>query len=74
MTKHPSTAPPTPVSGPVLEKLLTVQDVAELLQLSIVKIYRMIRDGSLPSIKIDGARRFKPSEVYTWIEQYSEAS
>jgi excisionase family DNA binding protein len=58
----------------VLEQLLTIQDIAELLQLSTVKIYRMIRAGSLPSIKIDGARRFKPSEVRAWIEQHSEAS
>ena len=58
----------------VLERLLTVKDIAALLQLSQVKVYRMISANTLPSIKIDGARRFKPSEVYTWIEQHREAS
>lgn len=63
---------PQPQQEPVLEKLLTIRDIARLLQLSVVKVYRMIHAGSLPSIKINGARRFKPSEVYTWIEQHRE--
>lgn len=58
----------------VLERLLTVKDIATLLQVSQVKVYRMISANALPSVKIDGARRFKPSEVYKWIEQHSEAS
>ncbi len=57
-----------------LERLLTVKDIADLLQLSQVKVYRMISDHGLPSIKIGGSRRFRPSEVYAWIEQHGKVS
>lgn len=58
----------------VVEKLLTIKDVADLLQLSTVKVYRMINYSGLPSLKIDGSRRFRPSEVQAWIEQHTEVS
>jgi len=58
----------------VLEKLLTTQDIADMLQLSIVKVYRLINFSGLPSVKIDGSRRFKPSEVQAWLQQHTEAS
>ncbi len=58
----------------VLEKLLTTQDIADMLQLSIVKVYRLINFSGLPSVKIDGSRRFKPSEVKEWLQQHTEAS
>lgn len=73
MPKKPSSPQPQP-EPVVLEKLLTVKDIAALLQLSQVKVYRMINANTLPSVKIDGARRFKPAEVYAWIERHSEAS
>ncbi len=57
-----------------LEKLLTIKDIAEMLQLSTVKIHRLINLGGLPSIKIDGSRRFKPSDVREWLEQHTQAS
>lgn len=57
-----------------LEKLLTVKDIAEMFQLSIVKVYRMINSGGLPSVKIDRSRRFRPSDVQVFIEQHTEAS
>lgn len=58
----------------ILEKLLTTQDIADMLQLSIVKVYRLINYSGLPSVKIDGSRRFRPSEVKAWLEQHTETS
>jgi len=57
-----------------LEKLLTTKDIADMLQLSVVKVYRLINLSGLPSIKIDGSRRFRPSEVREWLEQHTQAS
>jgi excisionase family DNA binding protein len=65
--------PQQPEAGE-LEKLLTIKDIAEMLQLSTVKIHRLINLGDLPSIKIDGSRRFRPSEVRAWIDRHAEAS
>ena len=53
----------------VLEKLLTIKDVAGLLQLSTVRIYHYMRFEGLPSIKVCGSRRIKPSELQAWIDQ-----
>lgn len=66
--------PPEIQEPVVLEKLLTIKDVAALLQMSTVKVYRLIHYSGLPSVKIDGSRRFKPSEVYAWIERQHKAS
>lgn len=45
-----------------------MKDRADMLQLSVVNVHRLINYSGLLSIKIDGVRRFKPSEVYAWIE------
>lgn len=68
----PAQQQPQELAG--LEKLLTMQDIADVLQVSVVKVYRLINFSGLPSIKIDGSRRFRPSEVKAWIEQHIEAS
>ncbi len=55
-----------------MQQLLTVADVASLLQLSRVQVYELIKRGGLPSIKINGARRIQPGKLKIWIEQHSE--
>ena len=53
-----------------VKKLLKVEDVADILGVSRVKVYLLLRND-LPSVKIDGARRFQPDKVQAWIEQHS---
>ena len=53
-----------------VKKLLKVEDVADILGVSRVKVYLLLRNG-LPSVKIDGARRFQPDKLQAWIEQHS---
>jgi excisionase family DNA binding protein len=53
-----------------IKKLLKVEDVADILGVSRVKVYLLLRND-LPSVKIDGARRFQPDKVQAWIEQHS---
>ena len=53
-----------------VKKLLKVEDVADILGVSRVKVYHLLRNG-LPSVKIDGARRFQPDKLQAWIEQHS---
>ena len=56
----------------VMQKLLTVADVATILGLSRVKVYDLIKTDGLPTLKIKGARRIQPGKLKTWIEQHSE--
>jgi hypothetical protein len=63
---------PQPPESPVLpgvKKLLKVEEVADNLGGSLVKVYLLLRSG-LPSVKIDGARRFQPDKLQDWIEQH----
>ena len=53
-----------------VKKLLKVEDVADILGVSRVKVYLLLRND-LPSVKIDGARRFQPDKLQVWIEQHS---
>ena len=54
-----------------VKKLLKVTDVADILGVSKVKVYALLK-GGLPSLKIDGARRVHPDKLQAWIEQQSE--
>lgn len=57
-----------------LEPLLTMMDVQRILQLSKPKVYELMHGRGLPSLKIDGARRFERAALQTWIEQQRNAS
>ena len=46
---------------------MTVQQVAEYLQMSNDKIYDMAKNGELPAIKIRQQWRFNKEEVDTWL-------
>lgn len=66
--KQPDGQAPTDQPA-VLEKLLTVSDVADLLQVSRVLVYQLMYSQGLPSMKIKGARRFRPADVQAWINR-----
>jgi excisionase family DNA binding protein len=51
------------------EKFLTVDDVAEMLSLTRQRVYRMVRAGELPIVRV-GTRaiRFDPEELARWVD------
>ncbi len=51
------------------EKLMTVKEVAEYLQLDEHTIYRMARKGEIPAYKIAGQWRFKRELIEQWLEK-----
>ena len=65
---------PRPAQSVVVEQLLTIVDVVRLLQLSKPKVYELMNTRGLPSLKIDGARRFEPTKLQAWIEQQRDVS
>jgi excisionase family DNA binding protein len=68
--KANSSQPIESLQLPGVKKLLKVEEVADILGVSRVKVYLLLRND-LPSVKIDGARRFQPDKLQAWIEQHS---
>jgi len=50
------------------DKLWTVKEVAEYLQLDEHTIYRMAREGKIPAYKVAGQWRFKKELLDKWLE------
>ena len=58
---------------PESDKLLTVKQTAEYLNLSVASIYRLISQRTIPHKKIPGQKRvyFIKSEIDSWIDENS---
>lgn len=52
--------------------LLKVSDVAELLNVTPVYVRLLVQRGRIPSLKIEGCRRFDPREIDRWIKSQKE--
>ncbi len=53
-----------------METFYTVSELAQVLKISEVWLYRMVREGKIPSVRIAGKTlRFKESEINDWIER-----
>lgn len=52
-----------------MEKLLTIQDVCELLQVSKSLVYKWVHMDFIPYIKIGTCVRFKQSNVERWLRR-----
>jgi excisionase family DNA binding protein len=48
-------------------RLLSVDDVAEVLQLSKYTVYRMAQKKQIPSMILGGTRKFDPSVLVGWL-------
>jgi excisionase family DNA binding protein len=55
-----------------MESLMTARQVAELLGVHENWVYDQAADGTLPSYKIGGTRRFDPDELRAWIASHRE--
>lgn len=51
------------------QKLLKVQEVADILGLSISGTYNLIQKGGLPTLKIGKSYRIKPAELEQWLSK-----
>lgn len=51
-----------------MEKLYTIKEVAEMLRVSKVTLYRMMRDGKIQTVKMGRKTLFKESELNRFIE------
>lgn len=51
-----------------MEKLLTIKDVAEYLQMSKEKVYKLAQQGKIPVSRIENQWRFRLEKVDAWLE------
>ena len=56
----------------LMEKLLTISQVAEVLQVSRSLIYKWVHYDFVPHIKIGNVLRFRESELIRWIKRRSQ--
>ena len=54
--------------------LLTVTQAAEVLSIGRSKVYELVRDGVIPSIKIDGCRRIKAAALRDYVSGLGEVA
>jgi excisionase family DNA binding protein len=51
------------------EQLLTLDDVAKILQVSVVTVRRLINDGALKAIKVRGQLRVKQEDLDAYLRR-----
>ena len=58
------------MSGNSQHKFLTVQEVSDLLQLSVITIYKYIREEKIEAIEFGGHYRIEASTLRRFIESH----
>lgn len=53
------------------DKMMNVREVAELLHVSEMTIYKVVNKGTLPAFKVGGQWRFKRELLDEWISNES---
>lgn len=56
------------------KEALRVAEVAQILDVSIKKIYRMAAKGQIPSLKISSSIRFDPHDIAAWLRSQSSTN
>jgi excisionase family DNA binding protein len=51
------------------DRFLTVQEVAELMRVSTMTVYRLIKAGELPAARVGRSFRLRESEVETYLQR-----
>ena len=54
--------------------ILTVQEVAEYLRMSEAKVYRLVKEGRLPVVRIGKTWRFRKDLLDDWLSQCTQTS
>ena len=71
----PATIPAIEKREPFTEaRLKTVNEVADLLRVSRMTVYRMIKTGEMPAVRVGRSYRLRSEDVDTYLtERYTEA-
>ena len=72
-TTIPFVPPPKPLPAPIIEPLLTLDQVAEVLNFSRRTAERVAASGELRTVKIGANVRVDPRDLRDFIDHYSES-
>lgn len=50
------------------DNVMTIKDVAVMLKVKPVTIYKLLSQKKIPAVKVSGAWRFKRDLIETWID------
>ena len=53
------------------KKMMLAKDVAALLRVTTAQVYKLAREGTIPSLKVGGSVRFLKSAIHEWIAEQS---
>jgi excisionase family DNA binding protein len=53
--------------------IMTVKEVAEYLRMSEAKVYRLVKEGALPVVRIGKTWRFRKDLLDEWIKECSRS-
>ena len=53
----------------MIDKILTLKEVAKHLRLAEKTVYRLVAEGELPGFKVGGSWRFTKKDINRWIEK-----
>ncbi len=56
-----------------MEKLLSIEEVAEILGLEYKTVYRLVKSGDIPSARIGRVFRVSMADLYSYLERQKEA-
>lgn len=59
--------------GKSMEKLMTLEEVAKYLRLSVHTLYKMAEQRRIPALKAGKQWRFKKEEIDKWMEKHRRA-
>ena len=54
------------------QNIMTIKQVAEYLKVSPRTIYKLVKEGAIPTFKIMNMWRFEQSQIDQWIHEKSE--
>lgn len=49
--------------------LMTIQEVAKYLKISVHTVYKMVEQDRMPATKLGRQLRFRKSDVYKWLSE-----
>ncbi len=48
------------------KKLLTVEQVAKAMQVSVKTVYRLVTENKIPGLRVGSSIRFDPDKIEAW--------
>ena len=65
--------PSPPATAPTTPRLLTAEDIAEMLGMRVDYVYALTRRDAIPHLRFGRTLRFRPEAIEVWLEELEAA-